>query len=177
MTSQNKPNSKAKPSSTKKVTKTLKASKPIVAYPDSWSVEEEKGDLVLVFYRMENPIMKIDVTPSTMGDIIKTLNEIIIVDDQMADSWSIRNPDDPTLPSFLSIMKSGKLLGTLPLDKKDGLKMLNQMSQFKPNYNPKNLIIDWAKKHKILSGLFLAIFIPSFGYTLYSIVLNIITTV
>jgi hypothetical protein len=153
--------------------KAAKNIKPVVVYPDGWNIEQEKDVPVLVFYKSDSPIMKIEITPETMGEMLEELNETLILKTNSADSWTIRSPEDESLPDFLTLINSGKVLGTLEIDKATGFKMWMYLSKYKPQVNPRKSLAKWSKKHRVLSGLFIVIAVPMVLYTAYRIFLNI----
>lgn len=118
--------------------------------PDSWDIIEEKGHSTLVFYRKDMPIASVPILPETMSSLMLALSSHLIVENEMADSWTYRQPVDPELPDYLTLLKDGKILGTLPIDYKTGKKINESMSKY--SVKPKLLtkINTWRKNNKTL---------------------------
>lgn len=118
--------------------------------PDSWDIIEGKGHSILVFYRKDEPLASIPILPETMSSLMLALSSHLIVENEMADSWTYRQPIDPELPDYLTLLKDGKILGTLPIDYKTGKKINESMSKYaiKPKLFKK--INTWRKTNKTL---------------------------
>jgi hypothetical protein len=143
--------------------------------PDSWVVEETSGKLYLTFIKDEVELMKVEINAEIFGPLLSELNEIIITDDNLADSWTLRKPDNSELPDYFSLIKEGKVLATLPVDKATGFKLMMRFNHYKPKVSPWKSLKTWAKKHKFQAGFsFLVLVVPlaySIGVMLYEFVI------
>lgn len=134
--------------------------------PDSWAIEEVSGVLYLTFLKEDVELMKVEVNAETFGSLLPELNEIIITSDNMADSWTLRTPDNKDLPDYLSLIKEGKVLATLPVDKATGFKLFMRFNQYKPKVSPWKTLKSWAKKHKFQAGFAFILFAVPLGYSI-----------
>lgn len=134
----------------KKIAKSKSISKLNKIVPDSWEIEESSEGKILTFYRMDKKLAEIPVTPDVLSEIMVKLSENIIVDENIADSWTYRSPIEPNKPDYLTLLKDGKILGTLPVDKNDGTKLLSKMEHYKEQLPFKTRFNRWRKNHKIM---------------------------
>lgn len=149
------------------------AKKPSSKTPDAWDIKETGRKKSLVFYKQDKVLTEIPITPETMNELISELSNLIIVDDNIASSWTYRQPAAEGLPEFLTLMKDGKILGTLPVDKTVGRKLGKELSKYtvQPNMFQK---IKRMRKSKPKRFYFLSFIISAVAVILmYNVMLNI----
>lgn len=145
-----KKNKKSNPKDKKKIAKSKPVSKLNKIVPDSWEIEESSEGKILTFYRLDKKLAEIPVTPEVLSEIMVKLSENIIVDENIADSWTYRSPIESDKPDYLTLLKDGKILGTLPVDKNDGTKLLSKLEHYKATVPFKKRFKSWRKNHKIM---------------------------
>lgn len=122
---------------------------------------------VLIFYVNNEPHTYIEINENNLSGLMEAINyELLIVGAPVTD-WYLRTPDDPNLPSILTLTSHGTVLSTLPLEE-DLLKGL--VPQLNKLWSPNKLswvsVGNWVMNHKIASGFILAPFILILGYSL-----------
>lgn len=154
---------------TKKIDK-----KPSNKTPDSWDILKKNKQSLLVFYKKDKILAELEITPETMNDMMVELNNHIIVDDNIADSWALRKPLQEGLPEFLTIMNDGKILGTLPIDEETGKKLSSQLVKYSQRLTMLQRMNRFRKKKpkSFYFTSFLTIIV--LGILLYSVIANIL---
>lgn len=165
-----------KPTTHKTVAKNNKpiSKKPSQKTPDSWDIVDKNKDKFLVFYKQEKTLAEIQITPETMNDLMVELNNHLIVDKNIADSWTFRKPIEPGMPEFLTIMSDGKILGTLPIEEATGVKLAKQLEKYSQKLTIGQKLNKFRKnkpKSFYLISFFATIVI---GVFMYSIIVKIL---
>lgn len=158
------------------ITKNQKIKKVNKLMPDSWDIENVDGTEILSFYRNDNKITEIPVTPEVFAELMLKLNEKIIIESNMADAWTYRKPVESGMPDFLTIIREGKILGTLTIDETDGKKLYKNLSKYGETKTIKESFNIWRKNHKILfalSTIIAAIVISSMIWGILSSFINL----
>ena len=149
------------------------AKKPSSKTPDAWDISAEGKNKKLIFYKQDKVLAELPINPETMNELIAELSNLIIIDDNIATSWTYRTPAGEGMPEFLTLMKEGKILGTLPVDKTVGRKLGKELSKYiaKPNLWQR---VNRMRKTKPKSFYFVSfIFAVIAGILMYNIFLNI----
>lgn len=160
----------------KKVTsvKSVAKKKPSLS-PDSWDIVQSGKERKLVFYKKDSMLVEIEITPESLNDILVEINKYLIVDDNIADSWTYRRPFDSSMPDYLTLLSQGKILGTLPVDDRVGKKLAENLSRY---FQKKTIIerikaMQKTKKKRFYFLAFITVLIT--GFLLYSIIINILS--
>lgn len=166
-------NNKYKP---KKIGKKKKLQKNKPTIPTGWDIIDDNGTPKLFFYRNDKVITEIEVAPETMNDLMVELSEHIITDNNIADSWTYREPADTSLPDYLTLLKDGKILATLPVDSIIGKKLGKSFNKYVEKVPLKKRInkLRTEKPKRFYSSAFLIALVA--GVLLYNIFVNIILT-
>ena len=142
--------------------------------PDAWDIlENKKGHKVLAFYRNDKIIAELPIATEVLNDILFELNQHIIVDDNIADSWTYRKPLDNNMPEYLTLMNDGKILGTLPVDDSTGKKLSKQLHKYyeRKTFSQRLKSMYRNKKKTFYFASFFVVLIV--GIFLYNLSLNI----
>jgi hypothetical protein len=135
-----------------------------------WEIEESpytEGRKILVFYNGEKPVTHMEISEETTEDLLTALNhEIAYTAPESADSWFIKTPDAGNSTPYLHLTSNGAIVDSLPLTKPF---MKEIMPQLLKVYNPiqeakQKGFVPWATKHKIKSGLLIALLSFMFIY-------------
>lgn len=142
--------------------------------PDSWDIVKKKDSVFLLFYCKNKTIAKIEILPEIINDLMVELNQHIIVDSNLADSWTFRKPLEEEAPDFLTIMNKGKILGTLPIDSDTGKKLSKQLIKYTNKITIKEKLntLRKTKPKTFYLTSFLTVLVISI--IIYSIVTNIL---
>ena len=143
--------------------------------PDAWDIlDGDSEHKALVFYKNNKTIATIPITPDVLNEILFELNQHIIIDENIADSWTYRTPLDENLPEYLTIMNSGKILGTLPVDEATGRKLAKQLNKYFESKSIKQRLNQMrkTKKKRFYFLAFISLLVA--GVLIYNLILNII---
>lgn len=142
--------------------------------PTEWDIVIRNKKQFLTFYNKETVLAEVPLTPDYLNDLMTELNNYIIVDDNIADSWTFRQPLEEGQPEYLTILNEGKILGTLPIDETTGKKLGNKLSRYtkKPTVIQSINIMRKAKPKRFYVLAFFTVITA--GVILYGILANIL---
>lgn len=142
--------------------------------PTSWDIVYKNKNKFLTFYSKETVLAEIPLTPESLNDLMTELNNHIIVDDNIADSWTFRQSIEQGQGEYLTILNEGKILGTLPIDEKTGKKLGSQLEKYikKPTIIQSINIMRKQKPKRFYLVSFFAVIVMSI--IAYGIVANIL---
>lgn len=139
-----------------------------------WELEDSpytENRKIIVFYNGEKPVTHMEISADTTEDLLTALNqEVAYQAPESADSWFIKTPDSPKATPYLHFTSNGAIVDSLPLTKPF---MKEIMPQLLKVYNPieenkQKGLIPWATRHRIKSGLLIALLSAMFIYGTYT---------
>lgn len=131
---------------------------------------------LLIFYVNMKPVSCVEITVDNLSDLLDALNSNIISSGETeVTGWSIREPEDSSLPPIFSLTANGAVVASIPLDEataKDIVpKFLKIYNPHKPTFEK---LLIWTLKHKITAsfiglGLLVLIVYPIINSIILSI--------
>lgn len=123
----------------------------------SWDLSENPYNpesTILSFYVEDQAVTYVEVNLENLEGLMDALSEhLILLGDNDITGWSIRKPEDETLPPILSLSSGGGVVATVALDKAVLKQMVPSLLKlYDPNKGKGGGFLRWATKHYIVSG-------------------------
>jgi hypothetical protein len=123
----------------------------------SWDLSENPYDpesTILSFYVEDQAVTYVEVSLDNLEELMGALSEhLILLGDNDITGWSIRKPEDTSLPPILSLSSGGGIVATVALDKAVLKQMVPSLLKlYDPNKGKGGGFLRWATKHYIVSG-------------------------
>lgn len=139
-----------------------------VIKPDGWGIETKKDEKYLVFYKDEKPVVEIPFEDELFRSILEEINNNVFAPINIADKWTYRHPIDKNMPDVLTLISEGKILGTLPIDRKVALKLMPELEHYQKPLNIFQRFSKLKKQSIVRYALTMLVIVIIVGVLLYS---------
>lgn len=137
-----------------------------VPYVARWDIlpPEVKGEpSTLVLYGPENePLTYLLLTEEYAGDLLDALNRKLKLVSIEPDEWSIKVPEDASLPPVLNFFSVGVNTASVQLDDEALKALAPRLNAFYEKTQEQRTFKAWLKRHKVSGGLL--IFVVAAGF-------------
>lgn len=147
--------------------------------PASWELNTSADVPAVFFINGEDKVLAtVPLNTEFLEEFVPIVNEFYIVPEDDPPTWVLRIPDVPNPSPVFSLMRKGKIIGSVPLLEDDLETMLPILNGFykKPIKNPLTRgqrFKGWMKKHKFLTGLIVLTLLPVAAALLWGIFVQI----
>lgn len=129
----------------------------------SWEIAPpivEGEEDTLTFYTDGEPTTYVEINEENLEGLVDALNsQIIVLGDKEVTEWTIRYPEDTSLPPLFSLLSNSGIIGTIPLEQKMLKTLVPELLKI---YSPKKkglpALISYIEKHQKKSIAFGTIF-------------------
>lgn len=151
----------------------------LTTIPASWELNTS-ADIPAVFFvnDADKVLATVALDTEFLEQFVPIVNEFYIVPEDEPPTWVLRIPDVPDPSPVFSLMRKGKIIGSVPLLEDDLETMLPILNGFykKPVKNPLTRgqrFAQWMKKHKFLTGLIILTLLPVAAALLWGVFVQI----
>lgn len=147
--------------------------------PASWELNTSADVPAVFFINGEDKVLAtVPLDTEFLEEFVPIVNEFYIVPEDEPPTWVIRIPDVPNPSPVFSLVRKGKIIGSVPLLEDDLETMLPILNGFykKPVKNPLTRgqrFKRWMGKHKFLTGLIVLTLLPVAAALLWGIFVQI----
>ena len=145
----------------------------------SWEIlpsPYNKKNNIVIFYENTIPLAHMEITEETSAELLYELNNnLALFDEQKITGWVIKQPDNRKLPPLLHFTSNGSITESIELNETflEGI-MPELLKIHKPQQTIKpNKILNFIKKHKILTGIPLTIIGLLLAYSIVNYFINL----
>ena len=146
--------------------------------PTSWEVNTASAQAALLFDNDKGTLATVPLTPELLEELVPLLNEFYIVPEDAPVSWIIRIPETLEAIPVLSMIKGGKVIGSVQLDQSALKQMMPTLQRYYREPNKSKIPLwrratKWWMKHKIWGSLVIIILLPFVTATLWGVWLQL----
>jgi hypothetical protein len=136
----------------------------------SWEITENPLDPeteIITFYTDGEPTTYIEINVDNLEGMMTALNtNVILLGDAEVTGWTIRTPEDTSIPSLLSLTSGAGVVATLPLDDKVLHALVPTLLKlYNPNEKGVSGFVGWMTRHKMTTTILGSLLVGIVGYS------------